>query len=86
MDRYILANRCDAVRCNRRVPHSFTTYLCLQVCPSKAVMVLVEIHHLESIELIRDFFDLLLFTRLNHFYTLGVPPDVLVGHDDDDNK
>lgn len=38
--------------------------------------VLVEIHHLEAVELVRDFFDLLLLARLNDFYALSIPVDV----------
>jgi hypothetical protein len=44
------------------------------------VVVLVEVHHLESLELIGDFLDLVLLARLDYFHALGVPFDVLTGH------
>ena len=39
-----------------------TYSLRLQVSPSQAVVMLVEIHHLESLELFRDLVDLLFLT------------------------
>jgi len=35
--------------------------------------VLVEVHHLEPVELRRDLFDLLLLTRLLDFDAFGIP-------------
>lgn len=45
----------------------------LQVSAPERVMVFVEVHHLESVELIRDFFDLLLLARLLDFDTFCIP-------------
>lgn len=45
----------------------------LQVSAPETVMVFVEVHHLESVELIRDFFDLLLLVRLLDFDTFCIP-------------
>ena len=50
-----------------------TYALGFQMCASQAVVVLVEVHHLESVELVRDLFDLLCLTRLDDFHTLCVP-------------
>ena len=44
---------------------------------SQAVHVLVEVHHLEAVELIRDLLDLFLLIRRNKFYALGAPFYVL---------
>ena len=41
--------------------------------PSQAVVVLIEVHHLESIELIRYLFDLLCLARLNLLDAWGIP-------------
>lgn len=44
-------------------------------------MVLVEVHHLESVELIGYRLNLLFLARLLNLYALGVPFDVFrVGH------
>jgi hypothetical protein len=55
-----------------------TYALCLQVRASQTMHVLVEVHHLESIELIADFLDLLLLAWLDGFNTfrafLSCPP------------
>jgi hypothetical protein len=53
-----------------------TYALCLQVRASQTMHVLVEVHHLESIELIADFLDLLLLAWLDGFNTFRVPFDV----------
>ena len=45
---------------------------------SEAVMVLVEIHHLEAIELGRDFCDLVLLTLLLEFDAFCIPMEVSV--------
>lgn len=47
--------------------------LCLQVCPSEAMVVLIEIHHLEAVELVRHFLDFLFFPGLLDFDTFSVP-------------
>ena len=39
--------------------------------------MLVEVHHLEAVELIGDLLNLFLLARLNGFYALTVPLDVL---------
>lgn len=39
--------------------------------------MLVEVHHLEAVELIGNFFDLLLLTRLNILHIFSIPSDVL---------
>ena len=38
--------------------------------------MLVEVHHLESIELVRHLFDLLLLARLYDFHPFSIPFDV----------
>ena len=45
----------------------------LQMGASKAVHVLIEVHHLEAIELIRDLLDLLGLARLLDFDALSIP-------------
>jgi hypothetical protein len=47
------------------------------MCAPQAVHVLVEIHHLEPIELRRHLLDLLRLARLLHLDALGIPLDVL---------
>lgn len=47
------------------------------MCASQAVHVLVEVHHLKSIELVRNLLDLLLLARLDDLHTLSIPFDVL---------
>lgn len=54
----------------------FSYPLCLQMCASQAVHVLIEVHHLEAVELIRNLFDLLLLARLYDFDTFSIPLDV----------
>lgn len=44
---------------------------------AQAVHVLIKVHHLKAVELVCDLFDLLLLSRLEDLYTLGVPFDVL---------
>ena len=44
-----------------------------RVSASQAVVVLVEVHHLETLELFGDFIDLLLLAGLLNFDTGGVP-------------
>jgi hypothetical protein len=39
--------------------------------------VLIKVHHLEAVELIRDFLDLLLLARLDNLYAFGIPFDIL---------
>lgn len=56
-----------------------TYTLSLQVSPSQAVVMLIEIHHLEAIELCRYISDLLFFPGLSLLNALGVPLDVF-GH------
>jgi hypothetical protein len=36
-------------------------------------MMLIEVHHLEAIELIRHLFDLLLLTQLDNLHTRSIP-------------
>jgi hypothetical protein len=50
-----------------------TYALGFQVCATEAVVVLVEVHHLEAVELVGDFLDLLCLTGLDDFYAGGVP-------------
>lgn len=50
-----------------------TYTLGLQVSPSQAVHVLVEVHHLEAVELVRNLLYLLLLARLLDFDALGIP-------------
>lgn len=57
----------------------WTYALCLQMCAAKTVHVFVEVHHLEAVELIRDFLDLLLLPGLNGLDTLSVPFDICAG-------
>lgn len=45
---------------------------------SKAVHMLVEVHHLKAIELIGDFLNLVLFTFLDELDTFGIPRTRLV--------
>lgn len=45
---------------------------------SQTVVVLIEVHHLETIELVRNLLNLLLLTRLDDLDALGIPADVLV--------
>lgn len=40
---------------------------------AKAVHVLVEVHHLEAVELCGDFFDLFGLPGLDHFDAFGIP-------------
>jgi hypothetical protein len=47
------------------------------MCAPQAVHVLVEIHHLEPIELRRHLLDLLRLARLNHLDAIGIPLDIL---------
>lgn len=47
--------------------------LSLEMGASQAVVVLIEVHHLESIELIRYLFDLLCLARLNLLDAWGIP-------------
>lgn len=47
--------------------------LCLQVCAAETVVVLVEVHHLEAVELVRDLLDLLLLAWLDDLHAFGVP-------------
>src|SRR4051794_33941499 len=46
------------------------------MCTSKTVHVLVEIHHLKTIELVGNSLDLLLFSGLYLFYSWRIPMDV----------
>lgn len=55
----------------------FTYALGLEMCPSQAVMVLVEVHHLEAVELIRHGLDLLLLVLWNNFDAFRIPSDIL---------
>ena len=55
-----------------------TYTLCLQVCASQAVVVLVEVHHLHALELLRDLPYLLLLAGLFDLNTLRIPADVLI--------
>jgi len=50
-----------------------TYALCLQMCAPQAVMVLIEVHHLEAIELVRHFLDLFLLARLNDLHAWSIP-------------
>lgn len=43
------------------------------MCASQTVVVLIEVHHLEAVELIRDFLDLLFFSRLLDLDPFRVP-------------
>jgi len=36
-------------------------------------MVLIEVHHLEAVELVGDFLDLLLLTGLDNFHAWSIP-------------
>jgi hypothetical protein len=45
--------------------------------PAQTVHVLVKVHHLETVELIRDFLDLFLLARLDNLYALSIPLDIL---------
>lgn len=47
------------------------------MCASQTVHVLVEVHHLEAVELVRDLFDLFLLARLDDLYAFSVPLDIL---------
>ena len=53
-----------------------TYTLGLEVSPSQAVVMLIEVHHLEAIELCRNIFDLLLLLRLSLLDAFSVPSDV----------
>lgn len=44
---------------------------------SQTVHMLVEVHHLEAIELVRNLLDLLLLAGLDDLYTLSIPTNVL---------
>ena len=54
-----------------------TYTLGLQVCATKTVMMLIEIHHLHSLELLRNLPYLLFLARLLDFDTLRVPGNIL---------
>lgn len=47
--------------------------LSLQMCTSQTVMMFIEVHHLETIELIRDFFDFLYFRQAGRLRRLVRP-------------
>lgn len=51
--------------------------LSLEMCASQTMHVLVEIHHLESIELIRSFLYLLRLPIRYNFNTFSIPFDIL---------
>jgi hypothetical protein len=53
-----------------------TYALCFEMRASEAVHVLVEVHHLETVELIGHCLDLLFLAWLNHFDTRRIPFDV----------
>lgn len=42
-------------------------------------MMFIKVHHLKTIELIRDLFDLLCLPWLDDFYTWGIPGAVSFG-------
>jgi len=50
-----------------------TYALSLEMCSAQAVVMLVEVHHLEPVELSRDLLDLLRFARLLDLNSFGVP-------------
>ena len=58
-----------------------TYTLCLEVSSPQAVMVLIEVHDLETIELPRHLLDLLFLAGLDLLDAFSVPLDV-VGHRD----
>lgn len=43
------------------------------MCASQTVVVLIEVHHLEAVELIRHFLDLLFLSRLLNLDSFRVP-------------
>jgi hypothetical protein len=45
---------------------------------SKAVVMFIEIHHLETIKLLRNLFDLLLFSWLDHLHALCIPARISI--------
>src|SRR5689334_12527429 len=53
-----------------------TYTLSLQVRASQTVHVFVEVHHLEAVELVCNFLNLFLFSRLNNLDTWSIPLDV----------
>lgn len=69
---YELANH--ALRMSALDSFLMATYsLCLEVSASQAVVMFIKIHHLESIELSSDLFDLLLLARLRLLDAGSVP-------------
>lgn len=50
-----------------------TYTLSLQMCTAETVVVLVEIHHLEAVELVGNLLDLLGLSWLDDLYTFSVP-------------
>jgi hypothetical protein len=50
-----------------------TYALGFQMRAAQAMMVLVEVHHLKSIELVGDFLNLLLLPRLDDLHALCIP-------------
>lgn len=50
--------------------------LCLQMSTSETVHVLIEVHHLEAVELSRNLLDLFLLARLLEFDAFGIPRTV----------
>jgi hypothetical protein len=47
------------------------------MCPSQTVVMFIEVHHLEPVELIRDNLNLLLLVVRDDFDALSVPSDIL---------
>ena len=43
------------------------------MCSSQAMMMLIEVHHLETIELVRHSLDLLCFSRLDRLDAMSIP-------------
>lgn len=60
------------------VSEYWTYALCLQMGTSEAVHVLVEVHHLEAIELVGNRLDLISLARLDNLNTFCIPEGVSV--------
>lgn len=58
------------------IPFAHYTTLSLQVSASKAMHVLIEVHHLEAVELVRHGLYLFLLSRLSDFDARRIPADV----------